>query len=80
VHDAGDLVTVADVPQRRQIGHVRPLDERAGALVAGDQPVRGGCPALDKDAGLPQVEQRPSDVRADEPETASDHNHVPQLL
>src|SRR5215471_15712075 len=80
VHDAGDLVTVADVPQRALVDHVRPLDEHPGAFVARDQLARAGCAALDEDAGFPLVEQRPRDVRADEPETAGNQDHLSQPL
>ncbi len=73
--DPGDLVTAADLPQCALVGHVGLLDEDPGALVGRDQPVRAGGTALDQDAGLAQVEQRPGDMGADEPQAASDQDH-----
>jgi hypothetical protein len=71
--DAGDLVPLADLQERRQVGEV-------GLL--GDDPLavqlrwwlRGA--ALDEHAGLTQVEQRTYGVRPDEPQAAGYQNHL----
>jgi len=53
---------VADLPERADVGHIRPLDEQPGALLGRDQPGRAGRAALHEDTGLTHVEQCPGDM------------------
>ena len=72
VHDAGDLVALADRPQRVQVGDVGLLrDDGQVREMRGDL----AAAALHHDARLAEAVQRADGVGADEPGPSSDENH-----
>ena len=72
MHDAGDLVALADRPQCAQVGDVGLLcDHGQVRQMRGDLPAA----ALQHDARLAEAVQRADGVGADEPGPSSDENH-----
>jgi hypothetical protein len=72
VHDAGDLVALADRPQCAQVGDVGLLrDDGQVRELRGDL----AAAALHHDARLAEAVQRAHGVGADEPGPSSDENH-----
>jgi hypothetical protein len=75
VHDPGDRVPPAERQEGFAVGEVDPLrpDPVTGPFEEGGR--KCARPALDEQAGLAEVRQRPRGVRADEPQAARNQNH-----
>jgi hypothetical protein len=76
VNDAGDRVAAADVLQCGKVGDVGLFGEYQPPRLVGQTVRQNRLSALNQDASLAKVQQRPDGVRADEPQAASDQDHA----
>ena len=75
VHDAGDLVPLADVEERRLVRGVQRLDDDPAVGLAGEVLGQVGGPVRGEHDRFAQVEQCPCGVRPDRAQAAGDENH-----
>ena len=74
VHDAGDLVPLADVEEGGRVRGVHRLDDDTAVRLGGEVLGQPGGPVRGEHDGLAQVEQRPCGVRPDRTQAAGDED------